>query len=73
MKIAAIIVDTWKLPIFTRVLDREDFQYTQHSGITKATVLLKVEVNTFSLSDAVSILKPFVEEANSEAARSKMN
>lgn len=65
MKIAAVVLDDWKLPIFTTVLDRGKFKYTQHPGIIKNTITLRVE------TDFIARLQPFIEEANAKAAAAK--
>jgi hypothetical protein len=40
--IAGVVIDDWKLPIFKRHLDAAGFTYTQHPGVTKDTITLKV-------------------------------
>lgn len=65
MKTAAVVIDRWKLPIFKRYLDNCKCTYTESPGITKDTLLLKVEY------DFVANLKPIIEAANAECAREK--
>jgi hypothetical protein len=45
MKKAAIAIDAWKLPIFSRILVERGFSYTQESGLTEDTYLLIVETD----------------------------
>ena len=43
MKIAGVVIDDWKLPIFRRHLDAVGYKYTEHPGITPNTLTLKVK------------------------------
>jgi len=62
MKYAGVAIDTWKLPIFKRHLNEAGFSFTRHKGLTKDTLILKVEC------EWVNDLKPVVEAANKECA-----
>jgi hypothetical protein len=64
-KKAAVMIDGWKLGIFIKHLDRAKRVYTQHPGITKDYVLLKVEY------EWVSDLSPIIEAANTECENAK--
>lgn len=59
---AGVVIDDWKLHIFTKILDESGFQYKQHAGPTPDTINLIVQTET------VAKLQPFVEKANAEAA-----
>ncbi|MCK5504063.1 MAG: hypothetical protein KAJ10_02815 [Thermodesulfovibrionia bacterium] len=67
MKIAGIVIDDWKLSIFKKTLDKEGYEYTEHKGLTKKTLILKVK------TDSIAQLQPIVERMNAEAARSRMH
>jgi hypothetical protein len=60
---AGILIDTWKLPIFEKHLSQVGFIWEQTEGITKDTLLLKVQ------TDNVAQLDYIVRVANREAAR----
>ena len=60
MKTAGIAIDAWKLPTFKRILDGAGYAFTEHPGLTRDTLLLKVK--TSSVAD----LQPIVEKANKE-------
>lgn len=60
MKTVGIAIDDWKLPVFKRHLDRAGYAYTEHPGLTKNTLLLKVK------TEFVSDLQPVVEAAQKE-------
>lgn len=60
MKTVGIAIDDWKLPVFKRHLDRAGYSYTEHTGLTKNTLLLKVK------TEFVSDLQPIVEAAQKE-------
>lgn len=56
MKKAAVMIDKWKLPIFSRLLVASKFKYSQHPGVTEDTYLLSVEfeeAQTAKLSDLI--------------------
>lgn len=63
MKTAAIVIDSWKLEIYKKVLTEYGFVYTVVNGIGEGTMLLRVEY-TF-----VRDLQPVVEKANLECAK----
>ena len=60
MKTVGIAIDDWKLPVFKRHLDRAGYAYTEHPGLPKNTLLLKVK------TEFVSDLQPVVEAAQKE-------
>ena len=62
MKVA-IVLDYWKLPIFEHRLSQAGYIYEKGPGITKDTIILKVETEDV---DALSIV---IHEANCEAAK----
>lgn len=65
MKTAAVVIDGWKLPTFKRHLDASGYAYTEHPGITKGTLTLKVEY------EWVADLKPIIEAANAECGNER--
>jgi hypothetical protein len=51
---AAIIIDSWKLPMFKRNLDKAGYAFTQADGLTPDTLILSVETtNINGLNDLV--------------------
>ena len=64
-KKVAIVLDSWKLPTFERILTEEGYTYTKHEGLTADTVTLKLEV------ESVAKVAPVVKRMNEEAARSR--
>ncbi len=65
MKTAGVVLDTWKLPVFQQHLNNAGYQYTEHRGPAKDTVLLKVRYNRMS---QVSLI---IAAANRECAECK--
>ncbi len=63
MKKAAIAIDAWKLPIFSRNLVAKGYHYTEGPGLTKGTLLLYVE------TDNLQALGQTVLACNQEAAK----
>lgn len=62
-KKAAIAIDTWKLPIFSRHLVSKGYHYTEGPGLAPDTLLLTVT------TDNLQALAQTVLAANTEAAR----
>lgn len=62
---AGVAIDSWKLDIFRKHLDKAGFKYTVGPGITPDTLLLSVEC------DWAHKLKPVLERAQAECARRK--
>ncbi|MCX4186732.1 hypothetical protein [Methylophaga sp. OBS4] len=67
MMTAGVAIDAWKLAIFKKHLDDAGYEYTEHPGVTKNTLLLQVK--TVSAKD----LKPVIQNANTECAQWKQN
>lgn len=67
MKIAGVMIDKWKLAIFKKHLDKAGLTYTEGAGVTKDTLLLKVEYEW--LAD----VKPVIEAATVECNKCKMH
>ncbi|MGZ5799006.1 MAG: hypothetical protein ACXWJZ_00060 [Burkholderiaceae bacterium] len=65
MKIAAIVIDNWKLPIFQKKLDAGNYTYRKCDGVTEDTLTL--QVNYEWLDD----LERIVKEAHHECANTK--
>lgn len=65
MKIAGVVIDDWKLPIFKKHLDKAEYVYTVHPGLTDDTLILKV------LYVWVDALKPILKAADQECANLK--
>lgn len=63
----AIAIDRWKLPIFKKHLDRAGYEFKKRPGVTADTMMLRVESKT------VDELKPIIQAAQDECARSKLN
>ena len=49
----AIVIDSWKLPIYKRVLKRGGFTYEQSPGLTPDTITLVVETTDIAALTAV--------------------
>ncbi len=62
---AGIVLDAWKLPIFTRRLNQAGYGYEQHPGFTKDTITLTVMFTNHAGLLAI------VKAANDEAAQLK--
>lgn len=65
MKTAAVVLDSWKLPVFKKRLDRAGFSYEQAPGLTADTITLRVKY------EWVADLQPIIEAANKECAARK--
>lgn len=65
MKTAAIILDSWKLPIFERHLQQSGYTVAFKGQLNKDSTLLKIA--TTSLEALAQVVKA----ANTEAAQSK--
>ena len=64
---AGISIDRWKLPVFERLLKKDNFKYVELAGATRQTLSLIVEYA--DLKDLQKVIKA----ANLECTRSKMN
>ncbi len=60
MKTAAVVIDKWKLPVFTRHLQQAGYTYDTCAGPTSETHILKVAY------EWVAKLQPIVEAAQKE-------
>ncbi len=58
MKKAAIAIDSWKLPIFKKMLKAAGYSFDKHPGVTDDTLILTVE------TDDVQKLTVVVAKAN---------
>ncbi len=65
MKTAGVAIDSWKLTIFRKHLDKAGYEYEIHDGLTKDTLTLKVKTKT------ITGLEPTVKAAQKEADRKK--
>lgn len=63
MNTAGVVIDDWKLPVFKKHLDTAGYSYTEHPGITKGTLTLKVKY------EWVADLKQIIEAANEECRK----
>ncbi len=62
-KKAAIVIDAWKLPIFSRILVDKGYHYTEGPGLVRGTLNLYVHTdNLQALAQAILV-------CNKEAAR----
>jgi len=62
MKVAAVVLDAWKLPVFEKHLKEAGYTYEQVSGLTKGTLTLRVAY------EWVASLQPIIESAQEECA-----
>lgn len=67
MLTAGVVIDSWKLDIFTKVLDKAGFEYRQMEGPVKDSILLSVK------TESQAALLPHIKQANATAARTKMH
>ena len=67
---AGILIDRWKLPVFERLLKKDNFKYVEQAGVTKQTLSLIVE---YADLKGLKDLEKVVKSANLECIRSKMN
>lgn len=63
MSKAAIAIDKWKLPIFSRILVEKGYRYTEGPGLTRDTLFLYVH------TDNMQALAQTVLACNKEAAK----
>lgn len=63
MKIAGVVIDSYKLPVFKKHLAAAGYGYTEHAGPTAMTLTLRVSY------EWVAELKPVIEAAESEAKK----
>ena len=67
---AGIVLDSWKFKFFKKILDREGFVYEETrptKGPLRGCIILQVEI-----TDAAKLV-PFVSEAQTAAANSKLD
>lgn len=62
MKTAAVVIDKWKLPIFSKHLKEAGYSYDTAPGLTADTHTLKVQY------EWVAKLQPIIEAAQKECA-----
>lgn len=63
----AIAIESWKLPMFKKELEKSGFEYKKKAGLTSNTLTLMVKTNDlYQLGEAVK-------RANDKAAKTKMN
>ncbi len=67
MGIAAVVMENWKLPVFKRHLDAAGYTYTEHPGVTKETLTLRVQY------EWVSDLHPIIKAAGMECSTVKLS
>jgi hypothetical protein len=63
MKVAGVVIDSYKLPVFKKCLDAAGYSYTVHAGLTANTLTLRVSI------EWVADLKPIIEAAEKEAKK----
>jgi hypothetical protein len=68
MKKGAIIIETWKLPIFKGKLEAADFAFEVHPGVEE-TLVLKLECPLEQMAE----LTEAIVEAQRAAQRSRLN
>lgn len=54
---AGVVIDTYKLNIFEDALRRAKFKWKRHPGITKGTLLLKVEYDATTFDKLQKVIK----------------
>lgn len=64
---AAIVAEKWKLSIFKKILDSNEYKYSVSEGIIDDTITLNVE------TDNIAALALIIEQVNIEAAKRKMH
>lgn len=62
MRTAAVIIDSWKLPVFERHLKRAGYVFGQTGGVTPDTLVLRVAY------EDVKKLRPVIADAQVECA-----
>jgi hypothetical protein len=67
MKVAGVLIDSYKLPIFKKHLDAAGYTYTENAGVTAETLTLRVNF------EWVAKLKPVIEAAEAEAKKGARN
>ncbi len=67
MKTAAVVIDDWKLQTFKNHLDRAGLAYTEHPGVSRDTLTIRVNF------ESLEKIQPVIEAANAECARCKNN
>ena len=65
MKKVGIVLDSWKLPIFKKILGDAGYEYERHEGPGVRVITLTIQ------TESIAKLQPFVKKANDEAAKSK--
>lgn len=60
MKTAAVIIEAWKLPIFSRHLREAGYSYDTGAGVANGLITLKVPF------EQVSYLRPVIQAAQNE-------
>jgi hypothetical protein len=63
MKIATVVIDSYKLPVFVRILNEAGYNHMVEPGLTKDILLLKVGC------EFPHLLQPFIEKANKESKK----
>lgn len=64
-KKAAIVLDTWKIETFKKILKEAGYEFEEFPGVTPDTITLKVEY------DLVASLTPVIEKAQRECRNFK--
>lgn len=65
MKTAAVVIEKWKLPIFSKHLREAGYSYDTCAGITEGTHTLKVSY------EWVAKLQPVIQAAQDECSRTE--
>lgn len=66
-KRCGIGIDTWKLDIFTKVINEAGYTFTRKPGPTKDTLMLYIEIPESEVGNLANV----VVVANNRAAKSK--
>lgn len=65
MRTAAVIIDTWKLPVFERHLKKAGYVFGQTASVAKDTLVLRVAYTD------VKKLRPVIADAQVECAMAR--
>ena len=65
MKKAAVVIESWKLAVFKKILDEEGYVYTENEGPIRGCITLQV------VTKDIESIVPVVKRMNEEAAKSK--
>lgn len=65
MLTVGIAIEEWKLPMFSKVLKKKGYNYSNHPGVIPGSILLKVKV----MEKDIDNFKKIVEAAQLKASQ----